>query len=114
MTTGDYAAFLLDQAYRLHANAQVQTAPVIRYNSENMNVIDFHIISADAEPSAARQQVDDTVEWIRRVGIPLVERRMNVRMSDDDFRIYYLVPKRGSAPQALLAWHAGEYLQPAR
>lgn len=113
--TGDYAAFLLSEAYRLHVEAgRSEITPVIMFNPENMNVIDFHIISSEDDLAVARVKVDETVAWIRRIGMPLLERRISARMSDANFRVYYLVPEAAGSPQALLAWHDGVQIVPGR
>src|SRR5262245_29496480 len=48
VTTGDYAAFLLSEAFRLHAQTQgLQRTTSIMFNPENMNVIDFQVVSSE-------------------------------------------------------------------
>src|SRR5262245_16116100 len=87
VTTGDYAALLLSEAYKLHARSRgLETTPIIMFNAENMNVIDFYVLSSADNLTTARARVDETVAWIRRSGRPLLERRLDARISDASFR----------------------------
>lgn len=111
VSAGDHAALLLTEAFKLGREAgELRTTPVIMFNPVNMKVVDIHLIESDADMTVARGKIESVVQWLERAAIPLLERHMNIKTTNANFRVYYLVRKDAGPPEVVIAWHDGKYM----
>jgi hypothetical protein len=115
VTAGDYAAFLLSEAFKFRiATGETDAKPIIVFNPVNMQVIDINLIESERNVNVARLKIENLVKWIQKDAIPLLERHMKVKTTGANFRVYYLARKDAGPPEVVMAWHDGEYLTPGR
>lgn len=111
MTSGDYAATLLSEVFKLDAN--LDASPVVVFTPQ-ANAIDVELFGSQGTVEGARTRINAAWAFIQKIFLPYLKGRISLALTNQNFRIYYLHFSHFSGKsQLILTWNKGQLVVPS-
>lgn len=111
VTSGDYAAIVLSEVLKL--DASLNASPVVVFTPQE-NAIDVELFGSEATVEGARKSINAAWAFIQKTYLPYIKGRMNLALTDQNFRIsYFYFSRFRGGSKLILTWNKGTLVVPS-